>query len=42
MRPIVLGTGKRLFPEGAGRVPPRLTASATFSTGVLDLTYRPA
>ncbi|MFJ9847511.1 dihydrofolate reductase family protein [Kitasatospora sp. NPDC101155] len=42
VHPLVLGTGKRLFPEGTGRVPLRLTASATFSTGVLDLTYQPA
>jgi dihydrofolate reductase len=42
VHPIVLGTGMRLFPEGAGRVPLRLAASTTFSTGVLDLTYQPA
>ncbi|MFF4448352.1 dihydrofolate reductase family protein [Streptomyces sp. NPDC001502] len=42
VHPIVLGTGKRLFPDGTGRTPLRLTASAAFSTGVLDLTYQPA
>ncbi|MGV9315368.1 dihydrofolate reductase family protein [Streptomyces sp. NPDC003691] len=42
VHPIVLGSGKRLFPGDAGRVPLRLTASNTFSTGVLDLTYQPA
>ncbi|QDY77075.1 dihydrofolate reductase family protein [Streptomyces qinzhouensis] len=42
VHPIVLGTGKRLFTEDASRVPLRLTSSATFATGVLDLTYQPA
>ncbi|WP_234343595.1 dihydrofolate reductase family protein [Streptomyces sp. WM6372] len=42
VHPIVLGAGKRLFPDGTGLTPLRLTASATFSTGVLDLTYQPA
>jgi dihydrofolate reductase len=42
VHPIVVGTGRRLFPEGTCRVPLDLTRSATFSTGVIDLTYRPA
>jgi dihydrofolate reductase len=42
VHPIVLGTGQRLFPEGTGVVPLKLTRSATFTTGVMDLTYRPA
>ncbi|WP_157252787.1 dihydrofolate reductase family protein [Nonomuraea typhae] len=41
VHPIVVGSGRRLFPEGA-RVPLTLTQSLTFATGVLDLTYRPA
>ncbi|HSL32275.1 MAG TPA: dihydrofolate reductase family protein [Candidatus Limnocylindrales bacterium] len=42
VHPIVVGTGKRLFPDGTGQTPLRLTKSATFSTGVLSLTYVPA
>ncbi|RII20438.1 hypothetical protein DSC45_04360 [Streptomyces sp. YIM 130001] len=42
VHPLVLGTGQRLFPEGSNRVPLTLTASTTFSTGVIDATYRPA
>ncbi|GAA5021312.1 dihydrofolate reductase family protein [Actinopolymorpha pittospori] len=42
VHPIVLGTGQRLFPDGMTQVPLALTRSATFSTGVLDLTYQPA
>lgn len=45
VHPIVLGDGLRLFPEsegGLGRLPLKLTHSATFSTGVVDLTYQPA
>ncbi|GAA4888876.1 dihydrofolate reductase family protein [Streptomyces coeruleoprunus] len=39
VHPIVVGSGQRLFPDGTGRVPLRLTRSATLSTGVVDLTY---
>ncbi|MED7954507.1 dihydrofolate reductase family protein [Streptomyces sp. BE303] len=42
VHPIVLGTGLRLFAEGSARVPLQLTRSTAFSTGVLDLSYRPA
>ncbi|MBC9714762.1 dihydrofolate reductase [Streptomyces sp. TRM66268-LWL] len=42
VHPIVLGTGLRLFPEGTAQVPLGLARSAIFSTGVVDLTYRPA
>ena len=38
VHPIVVGTGKRLFADGA-QVPLKLTDSQTFSTGVLNLTY---
>jgi dihydrofolate reductase len=39
--PVVLGTGRRLFPEGV-RVTLRLTDSVTTSKGVLLATYAPA
>ncbi|MEU7899343.1 dihydrofolate reductase family protein [Nonomuraea sp. NPDC049152] len=42
VHPIVLGTGQRLFAEGVGQVPLKLARAATFTTGVLDLTYQPA
>src|ERR1700756_2821930 len=38
--PIVLGTGKGLFPQGL-RAPLRLTDSATTSKGVVIVTYQP-
>ncbi|MEV4567687.1 dihydrofolate reductase family protein [Nonomuraea sp. NPDC049419] len=41
VHPIVLGSGQRLFPDGMTQVPLSLTRSATFTTGVLDLTYQP-
>lgn len=41
VHPIVVGSGKRLFPEGEdARIPLRLADSQTFSTGVLHLTYQ--
>ena len=40
--PVVVGTGKRLFDGVADQVPMTLTASQTFSNGVLHLTYAPA
>jgi dihydrofolate reductase len=42
VHPVVLGSGGRLFENGTGRTPLELVESKTFSTGVLDLTYRPA
>ncbi|MCK2219430.1 dihydrofolate reductase family protein [Actinomadura sp. ATCC 31491] len=39
LHPIVVGAGKRLFDGDPGRVPLTLTRSATFATGVLNLTY---
>ncbi|MFN8591808.1 MAG: dihydrofolate reductase family protein [Thermomicrobiales bacterium] len=42
VHPIVVGKGKRLFPDGSGPVPLRLTESESFSTGVLALTYERA
>lgn len=41
VHPIVVGSGKRLFDDGA-QVPLRLTDAKTFSTGVLHLTYAQA
>lgn len=38
VHPIVVGTGQRLFEDGA-RIPMKLTSSATFQTGVLSLVY---
>jgi dihydrofolate reductase len=42
VHPIVLGSGKRLFKEGAATMPLRLIDSKTSGTGVLILTYQPA
>lgn len=41
IHPIVLGTGRRLFPENV-HVPLRLTGSTTTPTGVVIVTYEPA
>lgn len=40
--PIVLGTGKRLFPDGTDRAELALVRSHTHGTGVVSLTYAPA
>jgi dihydrofolate reductase len=40
--PLVLGTGKRVFAEGAVPTVLRLTESATHPHGLLQLTYEPA
>ncbi|GAA2402421.1 dihydrofolate reductase family protein [Nonomuraea africana] len=40
VHPIVVGTGRRLFPGGPRQVPLTLTRSVTFGTGVFDLTYQ--
>lgn len=39
IHPLVLGSGKRLFPDGLPRIPLRLLDSKTTSTGVLIVTY---
>ncbi len=39
--PIALGTGLRLFPEGAPRTSLALAGSEAFDNGVLHLTYTP-
>jgi dihydrofolate reductase len=41
IHPLVLGTGRRLFPMGA-HVPLRLTGSTTTPAGVMIATYEPA
>jgi dihydrofolate reductase len=42
IHPIVVGSGKRLFEDDTANTPLELVESQTFSTGVLNLTYRPA
>jgi dihydrofolate reductase len=42
IEPILLGRGKRLFPEDGQARPLQLVASTTAATGVLICTYRPA
>jgi dihydrofolate reductase len=40
VHPIVVGRGKRLFPDGFDQIGLQLTDSQTFPTGVLYLTYK--
>jgi dihydrofolate reductase len=40
--PLVLGSGKRLFATPGARLPLKLIDSATFETGVVQLTYAKA
>jgi dihydrofolate reductase len=42
VHPIVVGSGKHLFPEGNAQAPLQLVDSQTFDTGVVYLTYQPA
>ena len=42
VHPVVVGSGKRLFPDGSDPVALKLVGAQTFSTGVLSLTYQPA
>jgi dihydrofolate reductase len=42
VHPVLVGSGRRLFEEAEDVAPLELVASETFSTGVLNLTYRPA
>jgi dihydrofolate reductase len=39
--PVVLGSGKRLFPEGDEKTSLRLVESTAFPSGVVVLTYQP-
>lgn len=42
IHPLVLGSGRRLFPDGAPHAALRLTSTATTTTGVVIATYQPA
>jgi dihydrofolate reductase len=42
IHPLVLGSGRRLFPEGSPSVTLRLVDTKTTSTGVVIATYQPA
>jgi dihydrofolate reductase len=42
VEPILLGGGKRIFPDDGGARPLELVSTTTSSTGVLICTYRPA
>jgi dihydrofolate reductase len=42
VHPIVVGSGKRLFEDGADTKALELVDSKTFGSGVVSLTYRPA
>lgn len=42
VHPIVLGAGRRLFPDDSRKLPLQLIGWTTSTTGVLILTYRPA
>jgi dihydrofolate reductase len=42
VHPLVVGKGAKLFPEDTQAGNLELVDSRTFSTGVIDLTYRPA
>jgi dihydrofolate reductase len=42
IEPILLGGGKRIFPEDGGARPLELVSTTTAGTGVLICTYRPA
>ncbi len=41
VHPVVLGSGARLFPPSASRVPLTLIGSRTLGSGVVSLSYRP-
>jgi dihydrofolate reductase len=41
VHPVVLGSGRRLFPRGTPPTPLRLVTNTTTTTGVLITTYRP-
>src|SRR5437667_12624262 len=42
IHPLVLGSGRRLFPDGGAAATLRLVGSKTTSTGVVIATYQPA
>jgi dihydrofolate reductase len=41
VHPVVVGGGKRLFPDGMDKTALKLVENKTFSSGVVVLTYRP-
>lgn len=41
IHPVVVGGGKRLFPEGSDRVALQLVDAKTFSSGIVVLSYAP-
>jgi len=42
VEPVLLGGGKRIFPEDGRSRPLRLVSASTTSTGVILATYEPA
>jgi len=42
IHPLILGSGQRLFPDGAAPAELRLVDSVTTTTGVMIATYQPA
>jgi dihydrofolate reductase len=42
VHPVLVGSGRRLFENGEVHAGLELVSSESFSTGVLNLTYRPA
>jgi dihydrofolate reductase len=42
IHPLVLGSGRRLFPDGSPPTRLRLVGSLTTTTGVVIVTYQPA
>jgi dihydrofolate reductase len=42
LHPVVVGTGKRLFPEGSDKQNLQLVNSQAFTAGTLHLTYKAA
>ena len=42
IHPLVLGSGRRLFPDGSPPADLRLAGSVTTTTGVMIATYQPA
>jgi hypothetical protein len=42
IHPLVLSSGRRLFPDGGGVAALRLVHSVTTATGVIIATYQPA
>ena len=42
IHPLILGSGRRLFPEGSAEAHLRLVNTKTTNTGVVIVTYQPA